>query len=112
LIINFYSNYFAASDTLAIAKTPPLESIDESFQFSGEDYALELSKLKEMLKHMDVRIPTLVKQYSELCQPGGCQFIAFNRDPDFNNCIDSLVMGDIHKLTGKKRQRYLQNKNN
>jgi hypothetical protein len=43
-----------------------------------------------------------------LCVDDGCHFIAFNTDPDFNNCIDSLVMVEIDKIAPKKRQRYIE----
>ena len=56
---------------------------------------------------MGIGIPTLYKQYAELCDPGGVKFLSFNIDPDFNDCIDGLVLVDIQRLKLKKRQRYL-----
>ena len=53
-------------------------------------------------------IPTLYKQYSELCEPGGVQFLEFGVDPDFNHSIDGLVLVDTTKLSAKKRKRYLE----
>ena len=55
---------------------------------------------------MDVKIPTLLQQYSKVAQPGGCHYLAFNRDPDFNDCVDGLVMVDMTKLKPKKHKRY------
>ena len=51
----------------------------------------------------------LYKQYVELCTDNGCHFIDFNIDPEFNNCIDSLVMIELDKITQKKRTRYIEN---
>ncbi len=52
-------------------------------------------------------VPTLYKQYSGLCEEGGVSFSAFNIDPDFNDCVDGLVVVDLDKLLPKKRQRYI-----
>ena len=59
------------------------------------------------MHHFGVQIPTLYKQYSELCEPGGVQFLDFGTDPDFADCIDGLVLVDTSKLKEKKRARYI-----
>ncbi|MDX1453082.1 MAG: hypothetical protein R3183_11040, partial [Oleiphilaceae bacterium] len=46
------------------------------------------------------------KQYTELCNPGGALFHGFNIDPDFNDCVDGLVVVDIDQLAPYKRKRY------
>ena len=64
-------------------------------------------QLKHLLANIGVTVPTLYKQYSELCEPGGVKFLSFNIDPDFNDCIDGLVLTDVTMLKEKKRQRYI-----
>jgi hypothetical protein len=59
------------------------------------------------LRSQGVKVPTLYKQYVELCVDNGCHFMGFNIDPDFNNCIDSLVMIETAKIAPKKKQRYI-----
>ena len=76
--------------------------------FSGEDYKKEFTLLKHLLANMGVNVPTLYKQYSEVAHDGGVAFLDFNVDPDFNDCIDGLVVVDMDMLTDKKRKRYLQ----
>ena len=56
---------------------------------------------------MGTAVPTLYKQYADLCEKGGVQFLAFGVDPDFSNSIDGLVLVDVTKLKAKKRKRYL-----
>ena len=56
---------------------------------------------------MQVAIPTLYKQYADLCEPGGVRFLAFNVDNDFADAIDGLVMVDMNKLKASKRERYI-----
>ncbi|MGL5800006.1 MAG: hypothetical protein ACRCYN_08060, partial [Plesiomonas sp.] len=75
--------------------------------FNGQDYVEDLTTLKLLLHHFGVQIPTLYKQYSELCEPGGVQFLDFGTDPDFADCIDGLVLIDTTKIKVKKRQRYI-----
>ena len=57
---------------------------------------------------MGVSIPTLYKQYTELCPPGGVLFLDFNVDQDFGNCVDGLVVVDTHQLKPAKRKRYIE----
>ena len=56
---------------------------------------------------MGTSIPTLYKQYTELCAPGGVVFLDFNVDPDFGDCVDGLVVVDISQLKPNKRKRYI-----
>ena len=107
LMVEFYQQHFMAEETLAVGKTPFQYSSDIRHEFTGEDYKSEFTELKNMLGNMGIGIPTLYKQYAELCDPGGVKFLSFNIDPDFNDCIDGLVLVDIQRLKLKKRQRYL-----
>lgn len=56
---------------------------------------------------LGVSVPTLYKQYSEVCEPGGVQFVDFNVDEEFSDCIDGLVAVDIEYLKPSRRKRYL-----
>lgn len=76
-------------------------------EFSA-DYPTSFRILNTELKKLGVKVPTLYKQYVELCIDQGCHFIGFNIDPEFNNCIDSLIMVEIDKITPKKQQRYIK----
>ena len=55
-------------------------------------------------------VPTLYKQYSELCDAGGVEFADFNVDPDFSFCVDGLIVVDLHKLKEKNKKRYITQK--
>ncbi|MBR9830298.1 MAG: GNAT family N-acetyltransferase, partial [Oceanospirillales bacterium] len=70
-------------------------------------YREDFSRLREQLDFLGVSVPTLYKQYSELCEPGGVSFLDFGVDADFNYCIDGLVLVDTHKVKTRKRERYI-----
>jgi len=63
--------------------------------------------LRDNLQALGARVPTLYKQYTELCEPGGARFIDFGVDPDFSGSVDGLVWLDLDQVVVRKRQRYL-----
>ncbi|MCE2595407.1 lysophospholipid acyltransferase family protein [Motilimonas cestriensis] len=111
LLIYFYQLYFSAEQGMATAKVPyqvPENLLTSlSVEFVGNDYKQDFITLKAVLDNMGTAIPTLYKQYSEVCDPGGVKFLDFGVDPDFNNCIDGLVLVDLAQLKANKRQRYI-----
>lgn len=112
LLVYFFDLYFGTSQNEACARVPyRLNAQSEVMlkaQFSGLDYKKDFRHLKASLKHMGCVVPTLLKQYAELCENGGVRFIDFNIDSDFANCIDGLVVVDITKILPEKRKRYIQ----
>ncbi|XOV81197.1 MAG: GNAT family N-acyltransferase [Aestuariibacter sp.] len=107
LLVEFYQLYFGNNDNIARSNYPYSLPKDLQNSFSGTDYKADFVTLKHLLANMGAAIPTLYKQYTELCEPGGVQFLGFGVDPDFNDCIDGLILVDLHKLKDKKRQRYM-----
>jgi len=111
VILSFYNQQFGSDLKLATAKTPFIIS-EQAQKFASaefnDDYKTSYKVLNTELKKLGVKVPTLYKQYVELCTDKGCSFIDFNRDPDFNDCIDSLIMIKLDKITAKKKQRYIE----
>lgn len=64
-------------------------------------------RLKQLLADIGLTVPTLYKQYSELCEAGGVQFLAFGIDPGFSDCVDGLIMVDLTRLKARKAARYI-----
>lgn len=114
LIVAFYQTQFGSLQHLAQGKRPyqPSEDVTaiSEAEFSG-DYKQSYKKLNMLLDLEGVKVPTLFKQYAEVCDDKGCHFIDFSIDPDFNNCIDSLILVEMEKLKPKKRKRYLTSNN-
>lgn len=112
LIVAFFQAQMGSNQDLATGKrpfvpSPEIKAIAE--QDFDEDYTTSYKKLNILLSEEGVKVPTLFKQYAELCEPGGCRFIDFSIDPDFNDCIDSLILVEIDKIKPKKQTRYLKN---
>lgn len=111
LIISYYQHYFADRDRLArarVAYTVEGELRQRVWQIlTGTDADKDFVSLREQLAHMGVTVPTLYKQYADVCEPGGVRFVDFNIDADFGHCIDGLVIVDLQQLKAAKRRRYL-----
>jgi len=112
LIITFYSLYFTPPKTLVSARNgffmSKVEREEAQAFFKGDDYKEDFTILKEQLSHMDLSVPTLYKQYTELCEEGGICFLDFNIDKEFANCVDSFILVDITKIKEAKKARYIK----
>ena len=120
ILVYFYSNYFKPNESFKSseasfkANNPYIISRNtkEEFNqlFEGQDYAEAFRTLKAYLKGLGVSVPTLYKQYGELCEDDGVNFFDFGVDPSFNNAIDGYLMVDLSRLKTEKRARYLLQK--
>ncbi len=56
----------------------------------------DISKVEKVVSDVDsgFRIPVLLKKYLEI----NAKIIGFNVDPDFNNCLDGLIMLDVYEI--------------
>jgi putative hemolysin len=103
----FYRHLFPAQSAWALARNPYQPAIETTGDYREEDYPEAFSRLKRDMATLGVSVPTLYKQYSEVCEPGGVQFVDFNVDEEFSDCIDGLVTVDIAYLKESRRKRYL-----
>ena len=116
MIVHFYRTYFSDPEHLAASYTPyriqrENEVLVRSY-FSGDNYEEDFRTLKEQLGNVGAAVPTLFKQYSELCDDDGLKFLDFGVDADFGYCIDGLVLVDLSKVKDSKRKRYLESNAN
>ena len=112
LLICFYTMHFGCDKPLAQGKNPYLinstgSNLELAETFIGESYADEFKLLKSKMTEMGLSVPTLYKQYTELCEPGGAAFSAFHVDREFADCVDGLIVVDLDKVKPSKRKRYL-----
>ncbi|MGO3346158.1 MAG: GNAT family N-acyltransferase [Marinomonas sp.] len=110
-IVSFYKLYFFDAEHLARSFTPyqinPEHAEIIATLFSGNSYEEDFKQLKEQLSHFGASVPTLFKQYSEICEKGGVRFLDFGVDAEFGYCVDGLVLVDLNTLKETKRKRYL-----
>ncbi len=117
ILVYFYSTYFRPREDFQSSKTsfkanhPYILSRNTKAEFdhlfNGQDYPEAFRTLKSYLKGFEVSVPTLYKQYGELCEEGGVNFFDFGVDPNFNNAIDGYLLVNLNKLKSDKRRRYL-----
>ena len=106
LMVGYYSRYFGDGSALARSANPfRYDRAAPDFGTLDADSAMHL--LRSRLDALGTRIPTLYKQYVELCEPGGASFLAFGVDPAFGNSIDGLIRVDLSLIRPKKHARYI-----
>lgn len=112
MLVYYYQHYYKSSIELATPnnelKLTEQQLTQCNILFNGNDVREDFVELKHVLTNMGAQVPTLFKQYTELCNPGGVQFLSFSIDPDFNNCIDGLVLVDLKSVKENKAKRYLE----
>jgi hypothetical protein len=52
-------------------------------------------------------VPTLYKQYAEICVSGGVIFSYFNIDPGFADGVDGFAIVYTEQAKASKRKRYI-----
>lgn len=113
MLIYYYSQHYGNSATHVAPRQPyalDKAAIDECKHIvQGQDAVEEFKAMREYLHAFGLSVPTLYKQYTDVCEEGGAQFLAFNVDPDFSNCIDGLVCVELNRLKPSKRKRYIGN---
>lgn len=111
LLIFFYKHYFGCDKEIVVSKNRYImtkKEIDECREiFCCDNYIEDFKRLKQNLMHMNQSVPTLYRQYSELCEEGGVKFLDFGEDRDFENCIDGFLLLDVTKIKESKRKRYM-----
>jgi hypothetical protein len=113
-IVHVYSKHFPSTID-AQSKTPLIFSAIEKKEFeeifNGVSYDEDFKILKRYLKNFGLAVPTLYKQYSELCEDGGVQFCSFGVDEAFGYCIDGFIIVETAKISAAKKQRYILKEN-
>ncbi|MFT4767444.1 MAG: putative hemolysin [Glaciecola sp.] len=110
-LVYYFGCHYSGADLDVTPRTPFVipDEIDATLraEFTGVDADEDFKCLRQSLAAAGLPLPTLYKHYSQATSPDGVAFTAFNVDRDFGDCVDSFVIADLHKLTPRKRQRYL-----
>lgn len=117
IIFSFYEIYFSSKNTQVKAKNPYNFKNDETINemlnkvLLKDNYKDDFKTIKKLLKNLNITIPTLYKQYSELCEDGGVEFCAYSIDKEFSSCVDSFIIVDISKIKQTQKDRYFNQYN-
>ncbi|AVJ31914.1 Phosphate acyltransferase family protein [Stenotrophomonas sp. RIT309] len=106
-LVAYYQRYYGAADG-RVQSNRPFQYFAAPPCFGEMDAAAAFDVLKANLAALGTGVPTLYRQYTDLCEPGGARFLAFGVDPDFSDSIDGLIEVDLHAIRPHKRKRYLR----
>jgi len=112
MIIYFYDTYFSAKNKVALPRLPyQIDYSDDYFkifqkELHMDNYKEDFKTLKKALGFLNLSVPTMYKQYADLCEEGGIEFCAYNIDKDFSDCVDSFILVSVDKIKQKQKERY------
>ena len=112
MILYFYDYYFHDNEALVQAKLPYTINFEDEYmksfikEMQGNNYSADFKLLKKALGFLELSVPTLYKQYADLCEKGGIRFSAYNIDEDFSDCVDSFILVDVKRIKEKQKKRY------
>ncbi|MCW8891416.1 MAG: lysophospholipid acyltransferase family protein [Sedimenticola sp.] len=111
LIVYYFRHYYGSHLGLAESYNPYRlsQGAEQECQriFVGDDAKADYQELKHQLSLFNLTVPTLYKQYTDLCESGGVQFLGFGVDTQFSDCVDGLILVDLTKVKAAKRKRYI-----
>lgn len=106
-LVAYYQRYYGAADG-RVQSNRPFQYFAAPPCFGELDASAAFDVLKANLATLGTGVPTLYRQYTDLCEPGGARFLAFGVDPDFSDSIDGLIEVDLQAIRPHKRKRYLR----
>ena len=111
MLVYFYLFHFGAKKPQWVtAKLIPYYPSTDNIELFSElftgKYKTDLAILKEQLNTLGFSIPTLFRQYSELCYQDGIQFYSFNIDESFNYSLDCFIIVDLQRFNIEKAKHY------
>jgi putative hemolysin len=106
-LVAYYQRYYSGTAGL-VESNRPFQYFAAPPSFGELDAGAAFDVLKANLAALGTGVPTLYRQYTDLCEPGGARFLAFGVDPDFSDSIDGLIEVDLCAIRPNKRKRYLR----
>ncbi|MCO7399619.1 lysophospholipid acyltransferase family protein [Stenotrophomonas maltophilia] len=106
-LVAYYQRYYGGIAGLAESNRP-FQYFAAPPSFGELDAGAAFDVLKANLAALGTGVPTLYRQYTDLCEPGGARFLAFGVDPAFSDSIDGLIEVDLCAIRPHKRKRYLR----
>ena len=99
LIVRFFQKYYSNPELAKFVKPrmpykSKIKSVDVDILLN--EVGNNINKLDNIIKEIEngMRLPVLYKKYISL----GAKVLAFNVDPDFNYCVDGLMVLDLYDV--------------
>lgn len=118
MIMYYFSHYYDGESLPCFsedchtvqAKNPPAIR-QENLQwfeniFEGNDSEKDWTTLRKEFKKRNEPLPILFNSYTQLVHNGHAGMVAFNKDPDFSDCYDGLIILDLKGLRKRYEKRY------
>ncbi len=107
-IVSYYSRYHGEAQAHGLVRAAtPFRFAGAAPDFGALDADAAMQVLRRQLDALGARLPMLYKQYVDVCEPGGVEFLAFGVDPGFGDSVDGLIRLDLTRVRPARRQRYL-----
>lgn len=100
LLVEFIKSHYYNAELAAFIKPRKKFNIQNDKRVDSEiilDSAdRDISKVEKVVSDIEsgYRIPVLLKKYLEV----NARIVGFNVDPDFNNCLDGLILLDVYSI--------------
>jgi len=111
LIISYTNKWYRSQNETAEAKNAFLinDDILNDFKlvFTSDVRRTDYNTLTLKLNELNFKYPILFKHYAEIAEDDGVNFLAFNIDRDFSNCVDGLLKIEVEKIKERKKERYI-----
>ncbi len=99
LIVRFFEKYYSNPEMTRLVKPrmpykSKIKSVDVDILL--KEVGNNINKLDNIIKEIEngLRLPVLYKKYISL----GAKVLTFNVDPDFNYCVDGLMVLDLYDM--------------
>jgi putative hemolysin len=110
-MVFYFTKWFPSQTELAKSRKKflisDIKNEELSQTFAGRNAKEDYKILKNILHPVGYSIPILYKHYSDLCDDNGVRFLDFGIDPDFENCVDGLLLVDVNLIKEEKKQKYI-----
>lgn len=108
MLVNFLLEHHYDTDLKNYVQ--PKKPFERSLDYEREFYnVLHLKKLQDVhdliseIEKQDKGVPILIKHYLKM----GSRILAFNVDPDFQNCLDALMLIDLTQTDSSLARKYM-----
>ena len=113
LMLTYLNKWYKPVNEIVSARNPFISNTENTESlyslFTSDVRRSDYNILNIKLKEMNFKYPVLFKHYAEIAEDDGVDFLAFNLDSNFSNCVDGLIKIkiEIERIKEHKKERYI-----